>query len=125
MEVKKEDGAVAAVAEKPEEVVVTLEHSSFGQYVFRAEEGKVASSISSALARAKKEASVKKEHAEIDRQQIELAEGIAACDQRIEAAKLLNDTARERSEVSQREALQKSVNALAKRREALVEALDK
>jgi hypothetical protein len=125
MEVKNEGGATAPEKEKPEEVVVTLEHSSFGSYTFRAEEGKVASAISPALARAKKEAAAREECAKIDKQQVELHEQIAEGWKRIEAAKMLNDTARESREKSACDALQKSVNALAARRQDLLDSLEK
>lgn len=120
---KKEEGS-AQVVEKAEDVVVTLEHPSFGLHVFRCEEGKVQSAIPNALSRAKKVAAVSKEVASIDSQQVDLVKRIAECDQRIEATKVLNDTAREAREKSMKESLQKNVDSLAARRQALFDSLE-
>lgn len=124
MEQKQEGVAIVAVAKKEELVSVTMSHPGFGTYTFGVEESKLAASIPSALAKAKRIDAVSKEVASIDAQQAEIAAQIAHGHTLIAAARVLNDTGREAREQSACNALQKSVNALAERRQKLFESLD-
>lgn len=117
------EAPVAVVAAAGEEMVVTLEHSSFGSYTFRAEESKVASSISAAVQRAKLEHSVRVGVAKIDAEQAALEPERAKIYARVAAAETLNDAVQKSREERALERVQGQSQELIARREKLLESL--
>lgn len=107
-----------------EEVVITMSHSRFGVYTFRAEEGKIPAAVPGALERAKKEADVRKAVADIDSQQNDLKPEMDRVRARAAAADITenaNDKARAASDMKR---LEQQSQELAKKREALLQSLE-
>lgn len=120
---QKNEGNEAAV--KPaEDVVVTLEHPSFGSYTFRSSEDKLEAAIKPAVARAKKEHSVRVGCAQLDKAQNDLQPDLAKCRERIAAFELVNDTAGKAREEKVLERIQAQVQGHAEQRQKLVESLE-
>ena len=113
---------VKAEAEAPAEVIVTLEHPSFGSHTFRAPEAKVQGCIPEALHAAKHHAAVRAKVKTIDEQQNALVDHTKRVQARIHAAELLNDTAAKQREEREIERLQERSKALSAQRAKLLES---
>lgn len=97
---------------------VTLRHPSFGEYVFRCEPEELGNVADDMLSEAHASHEQASKIAAIDREQLELVEKIAKIDERIAAARVLNDTARMRKEADDRADVEDAIAALATKREA-------
>lgn len=110
-------------AAPPEDVVVTLEHPSFGTYTFREQEGKIAATLPSALARAHKEGEVYAKCAELDAAQNALQPEMARVRARVAAAETLGDKAAQREQDLALEKLQAKSQGFAETRMKLLDSL--
>ena len=103
-----------------EDVIVTLEHSSFGSHVFRCQEDKVQSSIPGALAEAKRAAGVRTQVASIDEKQNALARDLKSVHERVAAAVKLGRSDLVKSEQSAADRVQAQMDALAAERQRVL-----
>lgn len=106
-----------------EEVVVTLEHSSFGAYVYRVLKKDVSASVGPAMQNAERQAGVRAQMRSLDDEQDKVCSDIAAAQSRIQMAEGLGDEVRIKREQATVERLQAKVNELAAARGKLAESL--
>lgn len=106
-------------AEQPDEIEVTLRHSSFDDFAFRATYEDLPSVIDGKVDEARAATTKRKSIAAIDQEQQDLQQDLAECDERIAAANTLNDTAHVRRETEAKAAIQRRIDDLATQRAAL------
>lgn len=106
----------------PEQAVITLEHPSWGRYVFRLDESKIAQTFPDQVRAAKRDAEVRGKVAALDKAQHDLEADVQRARAKSAAADVLGDKTAKANAEKEVDSIRARQNALAQERAKLLEA---